>query len=50
MRDHFQLALRNVTEHGDTDIFPYPVENRIFHDEQDRVLDLLEEYQLNFHG
>lgn len=49
MREHFQLALRNVTEHGDTDIFPYPVENRIFHDEQDRVLALLEEYHLNFH-
>lgn len=48
MREHFQLALRNVTDHGDTDIFPYPVENRIFHDEQDRVLDLLEDYHANF--
>lgn len=48
MREFFQLALRNVTEYGDTDIFPYPVENRIFHDEQDRVLDLLENYHANF--
>ena len=48
MREHFQLALRNVTDHGDTDIFPYPVENRMFHDEQDRVLDLLEDYHRNF--
>ena len=48
MREHFQLALRNVTDHGDTDIFPYPVENRIFHDEQDRVLDLLEGYHAHF--
>lgn len=48
MRDYFRLALRNVTNHGDTDIFPYPVENRIFHDEEDRVLDLLETYHANF--
>lgn len=48
MREHFLLALRNVTEHGDTDIFPYPVENRIFHDEQDGVLGLLEDYHANF--
>lgn len=48
MREHFQLALRNVTKHGDTDIFPYPVENRIFHDEQDAVLELLEDYHANF--
>lgn len=48
MREHFQLALRNVTEHGDTDIFPYPVENRIFHDEQEGVLNLLEDYHANF--
>lgn len=48
MREHFLLALRNVTEHGDTDIFPYPVENRVFHDEQDGVLGLLEDYHANF--
>ncbi len=48
MREHFQLALRNVTEYGDTDIFPYPIENRIFHDEQDGVLELLENYHANF--
>ena len=48
MRDYFQLALRNVTDHGDTDIFPYPVENRIFHDARDSVLDLLEQYHANF--
>lgn len=48
MREYFQLALRNVTEHGDTGIFPYPIENRLFHDEQDGVLDLLEEYHANF--
>ena len=48
MREYFRLALRNVTEHGDTDIFPYPVENRIFHDEQDSILDLLEDYHANF--
>lgn len=48
LREHFRLALRNVTDHGDTDIFPYPVENRVFRDEQNAVLDLLEDYHANF--
>jgi hypothetical protein len=48
MREYFRLALRNVTRYGDTDIFPYPIENRIFFDMEENILDLLETYHANF--
>jgi hypothetical protein len=37
----FNAALRNVVEHGDTDIFPFPIENHILHDKCKEVSDLL---------
>lgn len=42
------LALRNITEFGDTDIFPYPLENRIFFDKQAEVTNLLEDMDKKF--
>jgi hypothetical protein len=35
------FAIRNVSKHGDTDVFPYPIENHWFHDSEDAVADLL---------
>lgn len=34
-------AVDNVAHWGDTDIFPHPIENHVFHDMPDRVTDLL---------
>lgn len=48
MRNHFRQALLNVANQGDTDIFPYPIENRTFFDEQEATLDLLERYHASF--
>ena len=30
MRKFFDMAIRNITKHGDTDILPFPIENHIF--------------------
>ncbi len=32
MLNFFKAAVENVYRHGDTDIFPFPIENRIMHD------------------
>lgn len=40
-RDNVELALQNVIAFGDTDIFPYPIENYIFFDKKVEVADLL---------
>lgn len=48
----FEQALRraiaNVADHGDTDIFPYPLENRILFDKADAVVQLLLERSGDF--
>jgi hypothetical protein len=41
MREYFERALANIIKHGDTDIFPYPIENFIFYDKRPEVIDLL---------
>ena len=33
----FELALENIIKHGDTDIFPYPFESRLFEDDKEKV-------------
>ena len=43
-----QLAIANITDFGDTDIFPYPIENRIFFDKQQNVVDLLKHIDRSF--
>ena len=32
MNQHFELALKNIVKYGDTDIFPFPYETRLFED------------------
>lgn len=44
----FRRAILNVVNHGDTDIFPYPVENRLFYDCQPAVIELLKHIDQNF--
>jgi hypothetical protein len=38
---HFERAIANVTKHGDTDIFPFPIENHVFFDRKDETVSLL---------
>lgn len=38
----FMLAIGNVAHHGDTDIFPFPIENHFFHDKPLEVLKALQ--------
>jgi hypothetical protein len=41
LQDCFNLALLNIIKHGDTDIFPYPFESRLFEDKKDIVINAL---------
>jgi hypothetical protein len=40
-RTNALFAVRNVAKNGDTDVYPYPIENHWFHDAEDAVADLL---------
>ncbi len=41
-------AIQNVIRHGDTDIFPFPIENHAFYDMQTEAFDLIKEYDDKF--
>ncbi|MCG8710552.1 RNA-directed DNA polymerase [Brenneria goodwinii] len=43
LEDCFSLALENIIKYGDTDIFPYPFESRLFEDNKQKVTDALME-------
>jgi hypothetical protein len=43
-----RLTLQNVAQFGDTDVFPYPIENHWFHDAEDQVLALLKQLDADF--
>jgi hypothetical protein len=45
---HVELALLNIIKLGDTDIFPFPIENYMFFDNKDKVVKHLLEFHLNF--
>jgi hypothetical protein len=44
----FQLALRNVTRHGDTDVLPVPLETQVFADKPAEALGLLLQIDAKF--
>ncbi|QWE17167.1 RNA-directed DNA polymerase [Polynucleobacter sp. AP-Nino-20-G2] len=44
------LAIKNIYTHGDTDIFPFPIENHLFHDKPNEVLGVLREIDRDFEG
>lgn len=48
MADEFDRALRNIISYGDTDIFPFTVENFIFFDRQSDVIALLKQIDEHF--
>lgn len=41
MRNYFNLAVRNIAKFGDTDVFPFPVENLVFADLPDETVETL---------
>ncbi|MDR3575037.1 MAG: RNA-directed DNA polymerase [Anaerolineaceae bacterium] len=41
-------AVQNIIKHGDTDIFPFPFENRAFFDKTESIIELIMEYDENF--
>jgi hypothetical protein len=48
MEQAIRRAILNVVNHGDTDIFPYPVENRILNDKADEIVAHLLEINADF--
>lgn len=44
----FEVAVQNIVEYGDTDIFPFPIENHILHDRTQAVIKLLQEAYSHF--
>jgi len=48
MREAIEAAVKNIASHGDTDIFPFPFECHLFHDESQRCVELLETMHANF--
>jgi len=45
---HFKRALKNISKYGDTDVFPFPLENSIFFDNQKDVVTLLKSVHKDF--
>jgi len=43
-----ELALKNISQHGDTDIFPFPFENHVFFDQAVECKKLLEDMHAKF--
>jgi hypothetical protein len=48
MEQHFKRALANITRHGDTDVFPFPIENHVFFDDRLAARELLRQLHKNF--
>lgn len=42
MQKSFERAIANVVNHGDTDIFPFPIENRLAFDKKPELIALLQ--------
>jgi DNA-binding transcriptional ArsR family regulator len=48
MEKYFEFAIQNVARHGDTDVFPFPIENYIFYDKPKEAVDILKGIHSNF--
>ena len=48
MRKFFLRAIQNITKFGDTDIFPFPIENHVLFDKQSEAVELLLDIHENF--
>lgn len=50
MNEYFAFAVDNIAKFGDTDIFPFPIENHIFFDKREDTVKLLKEIFDNFNS
>lgn len=48
MKQFFERAIANITTHGDTDIFPFPIENLVLYDKTPNAIDLLLDIDSHF--
>lgn len=46
--DYYKLAIDNISKFGDTDIFPFPIENALFYDRPNDVKTILERISTDF--
>ncbi|MBR6125599.1 RNA-directed DNA polymerase [Candidatus Saccharibacteria bacterium] len=46
--DFAKIAINNISRYGDTDIFPFPMENALFFDKAKEVENLIEDMENNF--
>jgi hypothetical protein len=44
----FELSIDNIIKYGDTDIFPFPIENHIFYDKKQKVIEVLQDLDSHF--
>ena len=49
-QDAFQRAVDNISSWGDTDVFPFPIENHVLHDKADEVVGLLTTISADLEG
>lgn len=47
---HFRTAIQNIATHGDTDVMPFPIENRVFYDREEETLRILERFRADFNA
>lgn len=47
-RSSIEYAVRHVARFGDTDVFPFPSENHVFHDAEEDAVSLLQEADTHF--
>jgi hypothetical protein len=48
MNDSYKMAISNIAKKGDTDIFPFPVENPLFYDKPAEIERLLQDIERNY--
>ncbi|WP_107850375.1 RNA-directed DNA polymerase [Oceanimonas marisflavi] len=48
LNSSFALSIKNIVKYGDTDIFPFPYETRMFHDKFDDLIASLNETHSDF--
>ncbi|MBQ4070661.1 MAG: RNA-directed DNA polymerase [Alphaproteobacteria bacterium] len=44
IKENIEIAIHNITKFGDTDIFPFPIENKIIFDKKEDVVALVENF------
>ncbi len=48
MSEFYKMAVHNIAEKGDTDIFPFPIERYLFQDKQKEILRFLSDMDTNY--